>query len=232
LKYRLSFGILTGYSEEKTESNTEFKNNTKAKGLILGGYAFYNPWYDGRIDVLYLLNKDKNTQYQRVGQNLNQQTYQSKTDTFDMMISQVIRVSGDILSFRFNVGNTIILNDTNPYTIGTIHNAHNKGISKEIYGGIGIRINERNKNMRIRVTFVYEKGKEYCNTNHSPQKTLSGILPITVPSTEHEKTNTDYFSANASILLENNWKFIVTYNGAFKNDSQNHTVMTKFEYRF
>ncbi|CAO4838726.1 MAG: hypothetical protein CNLJKLNK_00006 [Holosporales bacterium] len=233
--------ILAGYVGAGADKKDETVDHVHSTHITAGTYAAYNPWMDGRFDALYMVSR--NSVHNAMTDTHNQKgTYRNVVQTVDVMFSQVFRLDDThTWSVRPSLGHTYIKSTTGGYTLkGDLINnkqktsrmSATKSISQEVYGGLGLRFDTKFDDVRMRITGVYEYGYEYRHAGKTPDITTSLYISKLTPGAANKKSRTHYISANASFLAKDDWKFIVSYNGAYSGSSKNHMVAAKFERRF
>ncbi|CAO5681475.1 MAG: hypothetical protein HEEMFOPI_01937 [Holosporales bacterium] len=228
-------GVMGGLQKSLQKSSTVESQKTDLKGFVLGTYGHKNLWEGGRIEGMYVYN---NSSLRSARLDVNNAVVtadtRSKIHMVDVLLNHVHRFN-DVWSVRGSVGHTYQLVRSGSLKYTDLNIGERNAITQEIYPGLGLRWNHLTESLRTRLTGVYEYGYEYRHDGFSSMVSQGGVLlPM---NQDQSKARTHYVTVTASFLTRNKsarnaWKFLVSYSGSYAKRTQNHTIMTNFEYRF
>jgi hypothetical protein len=242
LKHDWTVGLTTGLNYGQQCSVPDTRTRTKLKGYNVGLYHSLGFLENARYDLLinHIHNDVKNNRFNSA----NNQIYYGKnkmyTNVVDISTSYKFRLN-ETWSVRPNIGHTYITNKTTDYVEKTQSGVSGNLISvpntdsKQVYAGIGVRASLNEGKRKLRLTAVYEIGKNY-DTKSPKVKILNTSLPSNGVNTINGSPSrgySNYFNINASLLdEETNLKGVLSYSTILQRGSTNHTFMLKTEYRF
>ncbi|CAO4837332.1 MAG: hypothetical protein CNLJKLNK_00848 [Holosporales bacterium] len=235
VNHGFTVGLMGGLQKNLQKSSAVDSQKTDLRGFVLGTYGHKNLWEGGRIEGMYIYN---NSSLRSARLDANNAVVaadtRSKIHMVDTLLNHVHRFN-DVWSIRGSVGHTYQFVRSGALKYSDLDIGERNAITQEIYPGVGVRWNHLTDSLRTRVTAIYEYGYEYRHDGFASTISQGGVL---VPVNQKQsKARTHYVTVTASFLTlnkqeKNAWKFLVSYSGSYAKRSQNHTIMTNFEYRF
>lgn len=238
MKNSYTAGTFLEFHIGNARSKITAENGDNIRGVGLAFFGSYGAWDGGRLDALFMHNRNKISSNRLTTQGLAKSNKNLDISVLDLQTSHLVKIPGDVWSVRFNIGNTFTHEKTGRYTewgAGNQNIRRNSVISKdaEIFGGIGVRWNNRDEKWRTRVTGVYEIGKEYYKKGSTSKVSFGDNFSSTFASPNSNKKEVIQY-ATLYMTVNNNtgWKFFLAYNGNFTKNAVSTTFTAKVEYRF
>lgn len=239
-KYTL--GLLGGMNFGNQRSKRQVLDGSNIKGVNMGTYAAWGAWEGGRIDGLYIRSLNWLKESRKTNNAIALNDHKATIDIIDLQTSHVFKLLSDIWSVRFNIGHTYSHTNSQGYTEYNVPQQFlnqrravggSIGRSYEVYGGIGLRYNNRMKDWRLRITGLYEYGSEYKKAESRTRTSHGANLNIhTFNNGSSEKAKTHYATLYGTINNNEGWKFMLGYQGGFKKNIVDTSLYVKAEYRF